>query len=83
LQHERDFELTLREVQRPLCFVTDQIEARETGVDVKSGDAKGVIVVPERGRGLAIWVRRWTRVEVRAVLAVRGEPRLGIAVIVW
>lgn len=83
LQHEGDFKLTLREVQRPLGFVTNQIEARETGVDIKSGDAKGVIVVPECGRGLAIRVGRWTRVEVRAVLAVRGEPGLRIAVIIW
>ena len=83
LQHEGNLELTLREVQRLLGFVTNEIEARETGVDVKPGDAKGVIVVPECGRGLAIRVGRWTRVELGAVLAVRGEPGLGIAVVIW
>ena len=82
LQHQGDFELALREVQRLLGFVAYQIEAGETGVDVKSCDAKGVIVVPKcRGR-LAIRVGRWMRIELGAVFAVRGKPCFGIAVVV-
>lgn len=81
LKHQRNLEFVSRQVERLLCFVAHQIKAGQTGVDVEPGDTKGMIVVPERGRGLTVWVRRGTRVELRASFAMCGEPRLWVAVV--
>ena len=82
LQHERDLELALWKVERLLCFVTNEIETSQTGIDVQPGDAEAVVVVPERGGGLAIRVRGWVRIEFGSVLAVCGEPGFGIPIVV-
>jgi hypothetical protein len=81
LQHERDLKLALWKVERPLRFVTNNVEACETGVDVQPGDAEAVIVIPERGGGLAVWVRGWVRVEFGSVFTICGEPGLGVSVV--
>ena len=38
LQHQWDLELTLRKVQRLLCFVAYEVEASKPGEDVEPGD---------------------------------------------
>jgi hypothetical protein len=82
LQHERNLELALRKVERLLRFVTNDIEAGQTGKNVQPGNAEAVVVVPERSSGLAIRVRGWVRIEFGSVLAVSAEPGLRIAIIV-
>jgi hypothetical protein len=82
LQHQGNLEISLREVECFLFFVAYEVEAGESSVDVKPSDSKGMVVVPKRGGRLTIWIGRRPRVELRTMFAVRGEPCVGIAVVV-
>jgi len=73
LDGERNFKGSSREVQGGFDLVANQVEAGESGVDVESGGAHGVVMVPECGRGLIVVV------DVVAA-AARNVPMLGEAV---
>jgi hypothetical protein len=56
--------------------VPQEIEAGQAGVDVEAGDPERVVVVPQRGRFLAVVVTRGSRDEVGTRVPPGGEPLL-------
>lgn len=73
LDGERHFERATWQVECSFGFIAEEVEAGESGVDVESGGAHGVVMVPECGRGLIVVV------DVVAA-AARNVPMFGEAV---
>jgi hypothetical protein len=61
--------------------VPKEVESSEPGVDVQPSTAERVVVIPERGRGLVVYVIVVLLLKLRAgLLEVPREPRLRLAV---
>src|ERR1700685_4274636 len=82
LQHERNLELTLGQIQSFLYLISNEIETGEARVNIQPCDSQAVIVVPERCCRLAVRVGRRSRIELRAMFALGCEPCLRITIVV-
>ena len=82
LQHERNLVLAAGKIQCPFSFIANEIKACQACVDIETGDAEAMIVIPESSRGLAVWVGRRPGIEFWAMLTLCREPCFGVAIVV-
>ena len=74
VEDEGYFVLTGGEVEGVFYLVSDEVHSEESGVGVESVEAHGVVVIPEGGCFLLVWV-------VADTALPRDEPIFGVAVI--
>ena len=56
-ENERDFELSLRQIQRIFFVIPNDIRAGQARINIQPVDAHGMIVIPQHGRILLIRIK--------------------------